>query len=202
MKKEVLVISIFLFLAVSLAQAQDLPQFDDSIKNVSDISQAGVKSNEFLEKEVQVPQGLQILARAIFGIKSDNQVNFQTLVILIVIWAISLFLIRAVLQLSPIGGEGITGFLIAIVVTLLVAVSGGLLILAHWILSLSSLFGALENYSLATLAIAIALLFGLLYLVSKVVTVMKSQIGKEKMRYAGQNVKLASEIGKMQRDNL
>ena len=72
-----------------------------------------------------------------FGLKPEDKVDFSTLIILIAIWAGFLYLMTYLFSLMPFMNKGVPKFLGAIVVTCLVAISGGLLAMASFFLDIA-----------------------------------------------------------------
>ena len=84
----------------------------------------------------------------------------------------------------------------------LIGISGGLNLAIIFILSLASLFGFIEGWNLLTLFLAFVILIFFYFLIAKFINILKKKAGVEEMASAGKNIKIASEIGKIQRENL
>ena len=84
-------------------------------------SEEGVKekSNELLEKEVNIPENLRSITRVVFGLEKDEVIDFQRVVILIGVFIMLLILAKSVLELTPFLNEGVISWAGAVVVLLL-----------------------------------------------------------------------------------
>ena len=115
------------------------------------------KTNQILEKNVEIPNELQIVARILFGLDENDKVDLQIFIVLIALWFFIYLLIVSIIQIMPFlqGGKSwIVGFLIM----LLVGFSGGLTFAAFWIYSISGFFGLLQQLAIARILVAIIIL--------------------------------------------
>jgi len=197
MKKEFIVGILFLVLFASFTVAAENENLNlGSTSNVRD------KTNEALSKQIKIPENLQLAARIVFGLKASTPVDTQTFVILIGLWVIVLLLVKNILEVFPMVGEGVKSWAVGILVTLLIAFSGGVRLAAGWILSISRFFGLLEKWGLARFIISLLVLVGIFYLISKVIKTLKKRVGVEGMAQDGRDAGFVSAAGKIMKESM
>jgi len=200
MKRGLLVIGVvFLLSLVVFVGAQDVDP--DAPVDPGDGS-SGVRgvSNDLLNKEIEIPEGLQLAARAIFGIKQGTAIDLQTLVILVALWLILLILIKNIFEIFPMFGEGLRAWFGSFLVTLLIAFSGGILLAASLVLDFSRFFGLLEEWGMVTLFIGLVALAVLYYLFSKFIKFMKMKRQVEGAEKTGMEIALERLFAKKTRE--
>ena len=138
------------------------------------------KSNEVLEKEVKIPDNLQIVARVLFGLKEGDKVDFQTFVLLFATFFIILILLHEIISVMF---RDWKSWVFAIIVNLIIGISGGFREAIEFFFGIGNLFGFLEEYELLRFIIVLVLLFVLFYLLSKVFNKFKD---KEELEESGQ----------------
>ncbi len=148
-------------------------------------AQTTAQPQSALEKQVQIPEGLQLAVRVLLGIKSDTIIDFQTLVILICTFAVFLFIIRDIMTAMPFLNTKIQSVISAFLVTALIGISGGMLLFVDFMLSIGSFFGLLAKWPIASLTVALALLIGIAYILQKVIEPLKRKSKVEKAEIEG-----------------
>ena len=90
----ILVINIYL---INSADTNSIPspQNEQTSKTIN----FQEKSNQALSKEVIIPENLQILARIVFGLQKDRDIQLQNFIVLVALWII-LFWIHPQLRSS------------------------------------------------------------------------------------------------------
>ena len=159
------------------------------------------KSNEALDKEIKIPDKLQILARVLFGLKSGETVSLSMFIVFISVWIIFLILLRSIVLLIPFFNET-TSWPASIVIMLLLGISGGIEAIAKLILWIGSLFGILKDWEIFSLIISIIVVFGLALIISKAMKRLGLSEEIDKMEGVGRNIGFAGEVGKIERDTL
>lgn len=188
MKKLIFIALIFLLFYSVSAQT-----------NVSDLlsnSSVQNRTNQILEKNVEIPNELQIVARILFGLENNEKIDLQTFIILIALWFFIYLLIVSIIQIMPFLQDGkswIVGFLIM----LLVGFSGGLTFAAFWIYSISGLFGLLQQLAIARLIVTVLILTVLFFIFSKFIASLKGKMQLEEAAQVGRNISFASFMGKI-----
>ncbi|MEM2933007.1 MAG: hypothetical protein QW622_02260 [Candidatus Pacearchaeota archaeon] len=165
--KRVLLVAIFvLFLIPILVIAQN---------QTANLTATGQKISSTLEQEIEIPENLQLAAKILLGLKPDTKVTFQEFIILIMTFVIFFFIIRDVMVFVPFFDTTIKSIIGAVLVTLLTGISGGFLLFVDLMLSLSSFFGILERWPIITIVLVFILLFGLSFILNKVLTQLKQK---------------------------
>ncbi|MBI2452312.1 hypothetical protein HYV50_04530 [Candidatus Pacearchaeota archaeon] len=197
MKKEsYFIILFFLFLNLNLVNSAE------EILNGTGNVDIKTGTNNILEKEIGIPENLEIFSRVLFGLKAGDKVDLQALVILIGLLVISLMLMKTIIEFMPFFENSLRGWLGAVIITLLIGVSGGFLLMADFLLDLGSLFGLLEEWGLARVVISLLLLVGFFYLITTFIKFIKNKATVAEMEATGRNIGVASAIGKIQRETL
>jgi len=205
--KEVLVFGLVLVLFAGLVAAQGATDNSgETSEGIGDLnledSKEGVrtKTNEALAKEIEIPENLQFVTRIIFGLKSGQVVNLQLLITYIGLWFILVILIRSAVELVPKFGEGVKGWFLAVFITLLIALSGGVRLAAGWIYSTSRFFGWLEGWGIIRLVIALIFLAVLYFVFSKLIKWLKTRAKSEEAERVGEDIGYVSAMGKIARE--
>lgn len=138
MKKEKFFIFGILFLIFTFgafAQVVSLSSLPDKSSQSENLI---LKSNGFLGTYLEIPDELHVLARVVFGISDSDNVDISGLIILIVLWIV-LFVILKEISFSFL--KDWKHIALAVIVTLIISVSRGL-IFAY--MSLSSFAGLIK----------------------------------------------------------
>jgi|SRR3989344_990246 len=196
MKREIILALVFGLLLINFVSGADI-----NVSNFTDSSGVKEKTNQVLEKQVIIPDNLQIITRVLFGLKPADKVDFQTFVILIALWVIIFIFLHSIIILIPFFNKG-TSWIGGFIVMLLMGISGGLVLIAKFVLSLSNLFGVLKGWALLSFAISLIILIGLFFLISKGMKMLGLSERVEEMRVVGRNIGVASEVGKIESENL
>lgn len=157
-------------------------------------AQTTAQPQSALESQVQIPESMQGLARALFGITPDVSIDFQTLIILICTFAIVFFIIREFAGFIPFLNTQAKSIIGAFLVTALIGVSGGLLAFSDFMLSIGSLFGLLAKWPVASMTVALALLIGIAYILQKVIGPLKKESRIKKAEIEGMKTGAALKI--------
>ena len=90
----------------------------------------------------------------------------------------------------------------AIIVSLLIALSGGFLFITFFLVDLGNSFGILKNFKIASLAIAFIFLSALFFILALLLKKIKKKIGTDQARRTGQEIGFASVVGKNKQDSI
>jgi len=133
-------------------------------KNFDDF-RIGVNSG--LEKEVQVPENLQIFARILFGIQGS--IGISNFIILICLWIVLFILFLDILKFVPFFEGDIKPFIASFILTCLVSITGAITVFANFLLELANIFGILSRWSIlrvvAAIIIVVLFFYGLKLLI-------------------------------------
>lgn len=148
MNKGILILSLlFLVLATNLIYAEEAQAL-----TAQDIQ---TTTNNFLSQQINVPQNLQILAKGIFGLKSDNNIEFSVFIVLIALLIGIFLIIKKVVGFIPIFEESWIDWAVSIIITLLISVTGSIRDAATWLFGLGEIF---KNQTLLNLIFVIIVL--------------------------------------------
>jgi magnesium-transporting ATPase (P-type) len=207
MKKKFVVLFvgvILLFIAGVCALNATSPGVDpNALRGTAANVSAGLGgTNQVLNQTVVIPENLQIITRVLFGLEKDDKVDLQKFIILIGVWIfVLLFLIR-LFPFVPFFGTNARAFLGAIIVSLLIALSGGFLFITFFLVDLGNSFGILKNFKIASLAIAFIFLSALFFILALLLKKIKKKIGTDQARRTGQEIGFASVVGKNKQDSI
>jgi len=151
-----------------------------------------------LEQEITIPEDLQFLTRVLFGLKPETKVTLQEFVILIATFIIFFFIIRDVIAFVPFFETTAKSVIGAVLVTLLVGISGGFLLFVDLILSIGSLFGILERWPIFTIVLIFVIFFILGYFINEVLTNLKEKSKIEAARIEGVKTGAAAKVVQQQ----
>jgi uncharacterized membrane protein len=184
MKKSVVIIAFLALFLLTLISAG--------------FAQENATEQQGLEKQVQIPENMQGLARVLFGIKPDTTIDFQHLIILFAAFLIVFLVVRDFIGFIPFFDSKLKSILGAFAVTIISGSAGGFIMFADFMLSIGSLFGWLKTQSILNLTIALIIFVSLYLVLNKVSENMKSEAKIEEARQAGEKAGTVAKIlGKM-----
>jgi hypothetical protein len=199
--KESVVLLIILFaICIPLVHSQNVTTLTpDQLKLAGNVSNIAGNANDALEKEVHIPETLQIFARILFGLNESEGVSFQLFIILIASWVILYLLLVSFLELVPLF-EGALRWISGIVLMLLLGVSKGLKSAAEFLIWLSSFGGTLKNWEIFGLGILLIFLVVLYFALAKFSKFIKSKSDLAHRRRLGQDIGVMGEKAKWERN--
>jgi len=132
------------------------------------LKEANKKLDENLQKEIQIPWGLEKPVRFIFGLKDSEDLSFQKMIVLISLAIIFILIVVPFVKLMPeIFGEGITVWAITIIIFLLGSASGVLNNLVDLMFHAVNLIDALGSSTLLKIILIIITLIAIYFGVKK-----------------------------------
>jgi len=152
------------------------------------------------DKSIKVPDNLQIPAKIIFGI--TGEIEFQLFVILIALWISILLLITQILKFVPIIKQGFISWITAVVITCLVALSGGLHQAVLFFFSLGNLFGLLEKWPALGISSAIVIIILIAYGTGILLKILRKRVELDQAESKGRDVNVMTEIAKTEAESL
>jgi|WetSurMetagenome_2_1015567.scaffolds.fasta_scaffold192044_2 hypothetical protein len=204
MKKELIILFIFLFtLYLPLAHSQNSSPPNsssislDKINSVGNVSGLTQTTNDALEKEVKIPENLQLFAKIIFGL--TDEVTFQVLIISIAVWLFLLIFLHSLLDIMPFF-SGWKSWLGGVLVMILIGISGGLTLAIQVLMDFSHIFGALSKNSILSLIFSLIFIAIVSFIMMKLSHFIKSKWGIEENEIIGRNVRYAGDMGQIQRE--
>jgi heme A synthase len=142
-----------------------------------------------------VPEGLQSAARFIFALDSSQVITLSHLIILIVVFFALLLIISSVMEFVPFF-EGIKSWIGAIVITLLMSVSGGLRDASSLLFELGDRSSA-SNLGKIWLVLIVAVILVIGWGISKALKIVRDKIGIEEAEQVGRDVSLKPLLKKL-----
>jgi len=168
MKKELsILLLIILLINIVFAQTNATPSAPGALTGFKD------KTDAALEKEIQIPDNLQGLAKIILGI--EGPIEISLLIILIWIWFVAFVMIANACKLMPFFEKGIVAWIAALIIMFLIGFSGGLNLSAQFILGIGNIFKIFKDWSAGSLIFGVILLLVVLLIISKIEKKMAKQ---------------------------
>ncbi len=119
------------------------------------------------EKEITIPKNLELPARVVFGLKPGDKLDVSLLIILITLLIGFIFVLQPFVLMIP-SMEGGRSWIGAVLITLLISLSGAIKSTAYFWLDLGGFFGVLENLGpwkiLLSLALIMIIIFGIRFI--------------------------------------
>lgn len=163
MKKEWALLGIFtiiLSLTLATVHAEDtnltIPTGDFS-KNLE----------KTLDKEVQLPESAQWIARFIFGAKESEKLTISTFMVLLSLWTFVFLITANILELTPLFDRA-TRWIGAACITIIGAMSGILQSVTFFLFSIGQGISFIDKWSAGALLFSLVILVALGIIVSKI----------------------------------
>ncbi len=181
MKRECLFpVLVFIVLSSFLVFAQDAPKVLPNVSNASKLlGELGLEKSVFtqpLSTEIEIPSELQIFAKILFGFnafKESGKVNLMQFVILtvlfltlfVLIFEATRFFFRKIWQ----------SLLVALIVTSLGGIGGGILIVSRFLFSLSEFIHFFDGIPALKLLLVVVFFALALLIVAKILNIIREQ---------------------------
>lgn len=207
-----LFIVVFLTLVVLIPESnvfsQNLNDSEDEIKEgieinvnkqIDDVS-TGAKGigkgiDSTLEKEFVIPEGLDIFARVVFGIKET--ITLQMFLIYLFVWILVFISIsQAVCFMPGFSDCGIKSYAVGFIVTCLASISGGMKLGANFFFGASEVFTFLEGMSSLKLFLSVLIILVLLFIISIAMKYFKTRLIMDSADIAGTQAAAGIKIAK------
>ena len=146
------------------------------------------KTEDILEKEVALPAGLQLPARIVFGIKSDPPIKIGELVVLLAIWTVIFILVLMSVKLIPFVKGDYMPYMMGLIVTILIALSGAINSIAIFFFNMGNLFKWLEFLGPFQILIGLGLAFIILWVGYKGIGILERHMGFGAAQESGREV--------------
>jgi hypothetical protein len=171
MKKEFILISILLMLTISLILAEKPTDKEEVEKSGENILE---KQNEILSKEIKVPEKIEGPIKIIFGLKEQDKLNMQLLIILLCLWLFFLLIFHNIVQL--IETDKTSKWIGALIPTLILSATGAIRSAAIPIINISEFFTILEKLGPLTLGIGIITIIASYYILNIIIGIIKESL--------------------------
>ncbi|MEK6885374.1 MAG: hypothetical protein AABX17_00225 [Nanoarchaeota archaeon] len=177
MKKDVIILSLlFLIFSLNLVLAEEIQTANVEISNFQSTT------NNFLSQEIIIPQDLQILTRAVFGLDSANNIELSVFIVLIASLVGIFITIKIIVNFIPIFDEEWISWMISIIITLLISTTGIIRKASIWLFGLGNLF---EDQALLRLIVTIIILIIIIFGVTHLLKGLNEAKKKDSRRQTG-----------------
>ena len=200
MKKKVCAFALLVVcvLMLSLVSAADP---DVSLNQAGTGVQEGIsgfsdQTNTVLEKPVEISENFAFVGM-LFGVKQGEAVDLRHLIVLICLWFWVFLFIRQALTIAPFFGEGVISWIGGLIVTLLVALSGGLIEVAKLFFNLGSFFGVIRGHSFFQLLLSVVVLMVFFGAMSHIMKKVTREMRKAKAEALGETLKEGAKSAKV-----
>jgi len=147
---------LFIFLFVSFVAGQNAG--GSGSLNIGGVGSAvGNVTGAALTGEIQIPDVWKPVVRVVLGLKDKDSVSFQTLVILSAIWISLFFILQNAFEALSLFSNKLMSWVIALVVSLILGITGAIKESSIFIFDLLSIFSFLEKNPIIQLIVFLAL---------------------------------------------
>jgi cbb3-type cytochrome oxidase subunit 3 len=172
MKKEGAIVLVLLILVLLAVNVYALGENDANQDAPAD-PEAGGNFWSAGDQDVDIPPNLQFAARVLFGLKTDQDVSFNLLIVIISVLGGFVILIHSILRFVPIFKKEWVMWAVAVVVTLLASSTGGFIAFASMLFGFSAKVEFLNKWSMAYAFVTLVLIFLLAIGLNKLLKKMK-----------------------------
>jgi hypothetical protein len=148
--------------------------------------------SQYIDQYRDIPDWLEPIARIIFGIREET--SFSQLIIIAAIWFFLFILIHDFIRLIPIFNTKLKGFLVALIITILVATSGALRHVTYFFLALGDRIDILQRWSILKIGIIIILIIILGFFFGLLSANLRSRIQADEMEEEGRKLGLTQRL--------
>jgi hypothetical protein len=167
MKRGVMTLFFIALILVNLVSAQNVSNVTSGFSGIENVTSIN------LEEEVEIPVGLDIIARIALGTPKVIQVNI--LVVMVCVWIVLFLLLQKILVMTSFF-KGVTSWISAAAMTCILGITGTIKIVAELFYDFASLFGILELWSPLKVILALLIGYALFYALSLVIKLLQKRI--------------------------
>jgi len=140
-------------------------------------------SNDLLSKQIIIPDNLQSISRLVFGVTEN--LTLQDFIILTVLWIFLVLILQAILTIVPMFGDDWKSWIGAVIITLLISITGTLKQIKDVWFSFEWLTKLLHDWGLFNLILIILMLIVFAFGARKLIHMMKHKAAVEGNEIAG-----------------
>jgi len=141
--------------------------------NLNDINFSDIKNP--LSTQITIPPSLELPVKIIFGLTSEDKLDFQLLIVLIAIWLFFFLIIHNILGLTPFF-EDWKSWAGAIIVTLLISITGSIKSSAIFFFNIGNVFSILEKWGPLKLGFSIVIIIIIYYATNIILGILKETV--------------------------
>lgn len=202
MKRGILPLTLLLLLIgpIVLAEEANVSQAEEQLSAL----RGGLdeKTENILEREIQIPPQLQFPMQLIFGLKKNIPVTIERFIVLLAIWTMFFTIIQGTLKITPILNKGILNIAGSIIVTILIALTGTMDKLAIFFFELGDTFKWLEALGPFQLLIALVIAALVMAIGHYIMHIIETKYILTKAEYAGENIGTMAKMAKVTSKNI
>ncbi len=199
MIKEVVVFGLILIFAISLVSASGLV---NSSKNATNLTILKQSTNKILTDEINIPSYLQAFAKILFGYKSDQTVDLESLVIMCAIWLILFLVFHTLLGFVSVFENNIVSWGSSFAVVSLVGLSGAINKITYFFFGANGIFFFFGNWKIIRFLFVLAILAAIFIGASNVLNILKDNLEIANAKTAGREISLKSYLADLYRKML
>jgi len=194
MKKGIIICLLFILLIGFIyAEETTTPEIKSNLDIGKDFQ---IYSNSLLSKQITIPDYLQGPTKIIFGLQ-DNNIDLQNFIVLFSIWFFLVFLIQAILEIIPFFGEGFKSWFGAIIITLLISITGSIRNAANWLFGFGGAISLMKDWGLLKIIFTILILVILAFGLKKILHILKHGANKTENYAEGKRISMLEDFMKM-----
>ena len=214
MKRGIIAIVLFVLLissfAIVIAPEDDQANPSDDKNNNLNISAkagevgAGVKAaaEGVLEKEIEIPDALQIPVRIVFGIKKDETITLERLIVLVAVWIMFFVLISEILKIAPILNKQWQSYIGGVIVTILIAITGTMNSLAIFFFNFGNMFEWMEKLGPFSIFISLIIVAMIFFFGMKILKLFEDRLKLSKAQETGESIGRLGAIAKVAEESM
>ena len=210
MKKEIILLILLtllispVILAVEDTTTTTTPKDVTQIKEQLSTLKGGLneKTENTLEKEIQIPNQLQIPVRIIFGLKDKDTITIERFIVLCAIWMMFFFLIQGILKLTPFLNKGLQNILGSVIITIIIAITGTINNLVVFYFNLGKTFKWMEALGPFQIFIALAITALILLITHHILNIIEKKLLLTKAEISGENIGTMVTMAKINKRNI
>ena len=157
------------------------------------------QSNAVLERPLDVPGNFEFVG-SLFGVKDG--LDLRHLIVLLCLWLLLFLVLRQVLEVTPFFGKGWISWIGGAIITMIIALSGGLKESADFFFTLGGFFGVLRGQSVFQLFISIFVLLFFYTIFAKILKKVVRESRKAKAEALGRQLEEGAESAKVFSDGV
>ena len=200
MKRGIITLALLILLTTPLILAQD--NIAEQAKEQLSALRGGLnnKTENILERQVTLPQILEVPLEIILGIEEDS--TWQQLIIVLGIFIGFFIVIFSIADFMPFFKEGWIKVLASLIITSLVSITGALDTIAKFFFNVAGFFEWTTSWGPLRMIIAIGLAAFTIYLFNRVSDKLKHKIKIGKAEETSKNINLTKKVGEVEKEIL
>jgi len=199
MKKRValfLVLLFFLCITITSGAEDSTTETKSPVQGKNIVSSVNNGAEKVIEKEVNIPNNLDWLARIIFGIKNNQIITIEGFVVLISIWLIFVLIIKDLLKISPFLNGSTESFFGSIIITTIIAVTGVINSLSIMAFNFGSSIGWIEKLGALRIVILPLISTGVIWVVEFFLGSFRHKLKLEEAKQEGASIARLTALAK------